>query len=106
MTKGTVYGGVISLPQHPDSDIHGLLRCVIRTTSRLRASEALEMIGVKRPFALFLEGIWSESKSAVELLVTEQHYAEIMVCPLAAAYVSPEKYRRLPPAYTKTQRTA
>ena len=29
--KGTVYTGIIYLPKHPQADMHGLLRCAVRT---------------------------------------------------------------------------
>lgn len=104
--KGTVYGGVLHLPAHPVSDIHGLVRAVIRTSSRLRAEENLEAIGVPNPSALWRNGIWSESRSAVELLVTETHYGKLLVCPLDAAYVTAEKYRPLSKEYFQSQLSA
>lgn len=99
MSKGTVFGGVICLPQHPASDIHGLVRCVIRTKSWLHAERNLESIGVRNAFALWREGIWSISYSSIEQLVTEAQYGRLLVCPLAAAYVTASTYQPLEKQY-------
>lgn len=94
--KGLVFGGVLCLPSHPDSDMHGLIRCIVRTKSAAYASAALRMAsGIDNPQVLFRLGIWSESASAIERMVTEQHYGEVWVCPLVSAYITASKYRRL-----------
>ena len=99
--KGTCYGGVIYLPSHPDSDMHGLLRCVVRTKSWLYCENAIESLQLTpwKARTLLESNIWQPSKSAVEQLVSETHYGEILVCPLVSAYISPEKYKRLAPEF-------
>ena len=84
------------MPQHPAADIHGLVRGAIRTKSWLWAEETLGKAGVERTHALWSLGLWSESKSAIEILVTLQHYGELLICPLVEAYLHPEHYQPLP----------
>ncbi len=47
--KGTVYTGIVYLPKHPDADMHGLLRCAVRTKasacSITRCSVAADLDG-------------------------------------------------------------
>jgi len=99
--KGTCYGGVIYLPNHPDSDMNGLLRCVIRTKSWIYCEQSIESLqsGYFKVRALLEFRIWQPSNSAVEQLVSETHYGEILVCPLASAYISPDRYKRLGKEY-------
>jgi hypothetical protein len=99
--KGSVYGGVLYLPQHPYADIHGLVRAVMRTKSPTFVSLALEQLNVVNPSLMFRNGIWGESGSAVEKLVTEGHYGEMLVCPLVSAYLDAAKYERLLPESLK-----
>jgi hypothetical protein len=39
--KGTLYGGIICRPGHPEADMHGLLRCIIRARSKQHVADAL-----------------------------------------------------------------
>ena len=93
--KGLVFGGILCLPHHPAADIHGLVRAVIRTKNWLWAEEMLAKIGVPQTHALWNTGLWSETKSAVEQLVSQQHYGQILICPVAEAYIGPDHYRPL-----------
>ena len=95
--KGSVYGGVLYLPQHPAADIHGLVRAVMRTKSWAYVNMALEQLNVVNPSLMLRNGIWGQSGSAVEKMVTEGHYGEMMVCPLVSAYLDAAKYERLLP---------
>ena len=95
--KGSVYGGVLYLPQHPFADIHGLVRAVMRTKSWGYVSLTLEQLNVVNPSLMLRNGIWGQSGSAVEKLVTEGHYGEMLVCPLVEAYINAAKYERLVP---------
>lgn len=104
--KGSVYGGVLYLPRHPFADIHGLVRAVMRTRSALYVTNAMEALGVHSPMGLWNNHMWAESGSAVEKLVTESHYGEMMVCPLVAAYLHAEKYHILPKEYFRPPRSA
>lgn len=101
--KGSVYGGVLYLPQHPYADIHGLVRAVMRTKSWAFVSLALEQLNVVNPSLMARNGIWGQSGSAVEKLVTEGHYGELMVCPLVSAYLDASKYERLSPESLKAK---
>ena len=101
--KGVVYGGVLYLPEHPSADIHGLVRACIRTRSWLWAEEQLsKQTNVLRTHMLWSSGLWSISQSAVEIMVSQQHYGELLICPLVEAYINPEAYR----AYRKQAETA
>lgn len=109
--KGTCYGGPLYLPAHPDADMNGLVRCVIRTKSWIRCEEAIQYIyGDPASFkirALLESNLWRVSESAVEQLVSATHYGEILVCPLAACYIAAEKYKRLEKQfYPRGQKTA
>jgi hypothetical protein len=99
--KGSVYGGVLYLPQHPYADIHGLVRAVMRTKSWVYVNMALEQLGVINPALMLRNGIWGQSGSAVEKMVTEGHYGEMLVCPLVEAYIAAGKYERLLPESLK-----
>ena len=92
--KGIPYGGVLYLPEHPSADIHGLVRAVIRTKSWLWAEEHLtKQTNVLRTHHLWTSGFWSESKSAVEILVSQQHYGELLICPMVESYINAEAYK-------------
>lgn len=104
--KGSVYGGVLYLPQHPYADIHGLVRAVMRTKSWAYVSLALEQLNVVNPSLMLRNGIWGQSGSAVEKMVTETHYGEMLVCPLVEAYLKPEHYQRLLPESLLPRETA
>lgn len=106
MSKGSVYGGILYLPRHPFADIHGYVRGVMRTKSSAYVNNALESLGVENCRALWFEHMWCESGSAIEKLVTETHYGEMMVCPLVSAYLKAEGYQSLPKQYFGTARTA
>jgi hypothetical protein len=93
--RGSVYGGVLYLPDHPASDMHGLVRAVIRTRSEVYANRALERLGFLGTRPLWACKIWSESGSAIEKLITETHYGELLICPLVSAYLKAELYQPL-----------
>ena len=97
MAKGKCFGGVAYLPGHPCADLHGLLRMCIRTRSWaevIRASR--ERTGETNlgcyPSFNWNSRIWQESKSHIEIALTETHYGEFFVCPLEKQYLSPENY--------------
>ncbi len=106
MSKGTVYGGILYLPRHPFADIHGYVRGVMRTKSSAYVNNALEALGVENCRALWFEHVWGESGSAIEKLVTEQHYGEMMVCPLVEAYLKADRYQSLGREYFRSSKTA
>ncbi len=89
-----MYSGIVYFPDHPDSDLHGLLRVIVRVKSKLDVRELLdecELIiapwGVK---------IWQESKSHAEHQATERHYGELLACPLVSQYLKAENYKPIP----------
>lgn len=96
MTKGIVYGGVAYLPVHPQADMHGLVRIIVRTKSAAHASLALSSFAIPKPAQLFNCRVWGESKSAAEQQATEGHYGEVLVCSLQEAYLNAAKYIRIP----------
>ncbi len=104
--KGSVFGGILYLPKHPYADIHGLVRGVMRTKSATYVNNALEALGVQNCRALWSEHVWCESGSAVERLVTETHYGEMMVCPLVESYLNAGKYVPLGKEWFRQPQTA
>ena len=97
MSKGTVFAGITFFPEHPDADMHGLVRACIRTQNRFQIFRAWQAYGIDfNLYAMFPYGIWSESKSHAEILATENHYGELMICPLVKAYLRPEEYKPIP----------
>lgn len=91
--KGTVYSGIAYMPQHPDADMHGLIRIVIRTRSWLAVRDKLDGLGISDRCA---SNIWTESRSHVEQLATEGRYGEPLACPIVLAYLKPENYKPIP----------
>jgi hypothetical protein len=94
--KGTVYTGVCYFPRHPQADMHGLVRCIVRTSSLQKLQEALAVYDIPFHVLMFNEGIWCESKSVVEKAVSETHYGEVMVCALSYQYLGGGHYETVP----------
>jgi len=91
--KGTVFGGVVYWPQHPDADMHGQLRCVIRCATRLHVRVALERHSIPYDDRVWILGIWRESQSAAEKLAIEHDFGVLFTCPLRTAYLSSDNYQ-------------
>ena len=92
--KGTTYGGLLHWPEHPAADMHGLVRAVVRVRGRLQVARAVEQYGLIAPApSLWLQGIWSESKSAAEIQATESRFGQLLVCPVSVQYLHAESYR-------------
>ena len=53
----------------------------------------------------WLQGIWSESKSAAEIQATESRFGQLLVCPVSVQYLHAESYRApdRKPATTKRE---
>ena len=103
--KGTVYTGIVYLPKHPEADMHGLLRCVVRTQGLTELTSILRIYDIPFSPALFNWGLWCESKSIVEQHATGPHYGRVMVCSLERLelqFLSPEGYRELPDSMKRT----
>ncbi len=94
MAKGTVYSGIVYMPEHPFADLHGLIRLVIRTQSWMLVQDAMTEWGI--PLIGLRWKIWQESKSHAEHQATERHYGELLACPLALQYLKPENYKPIP----------
>ena len=94
--KGTTFAGIVYCPQHPDSDIHGLLRACVRTTSLMRVGEILASYGVSFRVMWMQDGLWSESKSIAEIEAAQLNYGVLLVCPLWTAYLNPSVYKPMP----------
>ncbi len=95
MAKGTVYSGIVYLPDHPDADLHGLLRVCIREASVSHAINKLDN-SLIHTHCLWTRKIWQESKSHAEAQATERHYGELLTCPLVSQYLRPENYKPIP----------
>lgn len=93
--KGTTYSGIVHLPEHPDADMHGLIRIVCRTKTRMEFMDRICRAGV-RCTGLWDSQVFQESKSHAEQLATERHYGELLACPLVMQYLGPEKYKPIP----------
>lgn len=97
MSKGTVYTGIIYLPGHPKADLHGLLRCVVRTDRGMsHLTSILRTYDIPFSPVLFNWGVWCESKSFAELNATENQYGRALVCPTWCQYLGPEHYLPIP----------
>jgi hypothetical protein len=90
--KGTVYTGIIYFPQHPQADMHGQLRCVVRTSGITNLTSILRSYGIPFSPVLFNYSIWTESVSVAEQTATEREYGRALVCATWAQYLSPEHY--------------
>lgn len=91
--KGTVYGGIAYFPRHPAGDLHGLLRCIVRTQGITNLTSILRTYDIAFSPTLFNWSVWAESKSIAEQAATELHYGRVMVCPMALQYLSPANYQ-------------
>jgi len=99
--KGTVYSGLIYLPSHPQADVHGQIRCVVRTQGITNLTTALRRFDIPFSPVLFNYSLWSESKSAIEQQATERHYGVPMVCPTWCQYLKVENYSVIPSSFMK-----
>jgi len=93
--KGVVFGGIVSMPLHPDANMHGEIRCVIRTRLFSQAINALSRFGVE-VLPRDLGRIWRASESHVEQTATMTHYGEVLACKLELAYLSVDNYHPIP----------
>ncbi len=103
--KGTVYRGVIQLKEYPQADMHGNLIAVVRTSGVLSLTSALHLYGIGFHPMFFSLGLWHVSKCAVENLVTERYYGQVLVCPLWCQNLTAENYKPIP-AQFKTKGAA
>lgn len=91
--NGTVYSGIVHIPQHPDADMHGLLRLTVRCRSRLHLSQIIRNQGIVHfPNSAWQSGIWQDSKSAVEQAVTSDQFGVLFTCRLIDQYVRVDVY--------------
>lgn len=101
--KGTCYSGIAYLPEHPDADMHGLVRVAIRDRSFMIVCEKLESAGIPSRGLLNIR-VWQESKSHAEMVATEWHPGELLACPIVLQYMSPENYRPIPKSLLRRNR--
>ena len=94
MAKGTVYSGIVYFPDHPDADLHGLIRIAIRAQSWLIVQDKLGEAEI--PLIGLRWKIWQESKSHTEHQATERRHGELLACPLVLQYLKPENYKPIP----------
>ena len=94
--KGTVYTGIVYLPKHPQADMHGLLRCVVRTSGVQNLALALRVYDIPFHPMMISQGLWAESKSVMEQQASEKHYGEVLVCELWQQYLKAENYQSVP----------
>jgi hypothetical protein len=98
--KGTVYTGIIFLPKHPNADMHGLLRCAVRTNGGMsELTRILRIYDIPFSPVLFNWGIWCESKSMAEAAATERNYGRAMVCPTWCQYLESSRYELIPETF-------
>lgn len=95
--KGKVYSGIIYLPNHPHADMHGQLRCIVRTEGgMMHLASILRAYDIPFSPMLFNLGTWCESKSTIEQSVSEKFYGVAIVCPTWCQYLRPDNYRAIP----------
>jgi hypothetical protein len=83
------------LPQHKLADMHGLVRAVVRTQTRLQVNSIMSAHGLDIPPSFWIAGIWSASKSLREWHVTDGYNGRVFVCGLWDLYVDEGKYEHL-----------
>lgn len=91
----TVWGGIVRLPHHKLADMHGLVRAVVRTQTKLQVNSIMESFGLNIPPSFWIHGIWSASRSLREDHVTQDHPGKVFVCGLWDLYVNEGKYEEL-----------
>jgi len=101
--KGKVYGGVAYFPKHAAADLHGLLRCIVRTAGITELTSILRIYDIAFSPVLFNWSIWAESKSMAEQAATELHYGRVLVCRLNQQYL-PGCYELIPETLKRTYR--
>ncbi len=94
--KGQVYGATVRFPNHPDANMHGEVRCIIRTRFFYEVITAMGMYGIE-VFPRDLGRHWLVSESIIEHRVTTPNYGEIMVCPVSQAYITTDNYHLVSP---------
>jgi hypothetical protein len=95
--KGTTYSGIIYFPEHPDADMHGLLRIAVQCKAWIEIPAKLERYGHDMPILVLRNlGIWQESKSVAEQQATATRYGELLACPLVLQYLKAENYKPIP----------
>lgn len=89
----TVYGGVLCIPDHPQADMHGLVRACLRVKARIEVQDIL-VKSYKLTWypSAWAAGIWAESASAAELIATKAHYGRLLVAPLSRQYLTAGDY--------------
>jgi hypothetical protein len=90
-----VFGGILKYPSHRLADMHGLIRAVVRTRTRLQVTSILASHGIELPPSVWILGIWCESKSVTEEHVTQGHSGKVFVCNLPEMYIKAERYEPL-----------
>lgn len=86
-----VYGAYCPFPSHRFSDLNGMVRAVVRASSRHSAVRALRRAGIsveERDFGLY----WTLTRSIMEKRATQGHSHEVLVCPIPLAYLKVEYY--------------
>ena len=100
--KGTLYTGIIFLSKHPNADMHGLLRCAVRTNGGMsELTRILRIYDIPFSPVLFNWGIWCESKSMAEAAATERNYGRAMVCPTWCQYLESSRYELIPDKFKR-----
>jgi hypothetical protein len=102
MSKGTTYTGIVYLPKHPHADMHGMLRCIVRTRGMSELTSILRTYDIPFSPVLFKYGVWCESKSIIEQTATEHNYGRAMVCPIWQQAVSVDAYELIPNRLKRT----
>lgn len=103
--KGTCYSGIVYFPEHPEADMHGLIRVAVRTRCKLDACAKLQRADFPTSMNSFIvTHIWAESASHAEHVATERHYGELLACSLSTQYLKPENYKPIPRALLRRKR--
>lgn len=92
-TVKTTWGGYCFFPDHPLSDMHGIVRFCVRVKSSLDVREKLDAYGAELQTGR-IGKLWGESVSHVEQEVTARDYGEVYFCRPALAYTQPDCYQK------------
>lgn len=91
-TTPTVYGGYCYFPEHPNADMHGIVRFSVRASSPTDAIWQLGRYGILIGHTT-LNKFWGPTKSTVEQEVCAGHHASVFFCSPTFAYTQTDFYR-------------
>lgn len=101
----SVYGGYCHFPEHPQADMHGIVRFCVRASSPSDVIWQLGRYDVMIGHST-LNRTWGVSKSAIEREVCETKHACVFFCSPALAYLYADKYFHNPELMANNRKRA